>query len=151
MIWNVHFLGRISKPVISTSLLCPKDVGPNLIAFIPFLSDFVWIFLYILSFKIIFLPVSSLFLARLALHVDVFFMCLWGEVSSMSSYPITLITLQKFFLLNWYGIIFIMFCETSTNLISTPKEENMNNKITDQFYWRQKCKNSIYCNTLLYV
>lgn len=66
--------------MISTSLLCPKDVGPNLIAFIPFLSDFVWIFLYILSFKIIFLPVSSLFLARLALHVDVFFMCLWGDV-----------------------------------------------------------------------
>lgn len=97
------------------------------------------------------LPVCSGFSVRNVPHVDVFFMCLWGEVSSMSSYPITLITLQKFFLLNWYGIIFIMFCETSTNLISTPKEENMNNKITDQFYWRQKCKNSIYCNTLLYV
>ena len=38
------------------------------------------------------LPVSSLFSVRIAPRVDVFMMCLWGRMNSMSSYSDILIS-----------------------------------------------------------
>lgn len=78
--------GRISQPVISPSscLFPAARTGPSLIPSPPFLPDFMWVFLYSLGCKRAFLPVSSLFSARVAPHIDLFLMHSLGEVSPMS-------------------------------------------------------------------
>lgn len=84
-----HSPGRIS-PFHSQSL--PWDTGPNLIAFLPILSDYVLIFFYSLGCIGVFLPVSSKISLRIVLHGDVFliFFFFVGQVSSTFPYSVIL-------------------------------------------------------------
>ena len=76
----------------------------TLLLFSHLLHDFVCIFLYTLSCRRVFLHFSRLLSVRITLHVDVFLMCSYGEVSSASSYFTILIS--SLFILNvgtyWY-------------------------------------------------
>lgn len=76
----------------------------TLLIFFPSLHDFVWIFLYTLSCRRVFLHFSHLLSVRITLHVDLFLMCSCGEMSSASSYFFILIS--SLFILNvgtyWY-------------------------------------------------
>lgn len=60
----------------------PRGTGTNLFTFLPFLSDYLWLFLTALVIKESFCQ----FPVQTVLHIDVFLLCLWREVSFMTSY-----------------------------------------------------------------
>ena len=71
--------------------------GLDMITFLTFLLDSMWIFLMAL-FVQVFLQVSSQFLVRIIPHTDIFLVCLLGEVSSESSHFTILIPLRNTFI-----------------------------------------------------
>ena len=79
---TAHSPGRICGPgYSSSSLSSPWDTGLDLIFSFPFLPNSVSVDAsYNLGCRRLFLPVSSLFSMRIALHVEVFLMCLQGTV-----------------------------------------------------------------------
>lgn len=74
----------MQSPFPSKSLPWRTALGP--ISFLPFLPDYLCIFLTALVVQGVLLPGSSECSLRIAPHVDVFLVHLWREVSSMSSY-----------------------------------------------------------------
>lgn len=69
---NASFLMKISKFVISASFGLPaRDVGPELITSLPFLSISVCFFLYILSCRRTVLLFFYLFSERVVLYIVV--------------------------------------------------------------------------------
>ena len=94
----------------------PRGAGPDMITSLLFLPDTLCGSLFIAF--IIFLPVSSLFLVRIAPHVDVFLMCSLRETSLASSYSIIslspVITSLSFLPLSLFAfgplIVQILFC-----------------------------------------
>ena len=96
VVWTPHSPGRIPMPVISpsSSVFSPRNVGPNRITS-PSLPNSMWIFLYSLDCRRIFLPVSILFSVRIALCVVVFLICSWGKLSSVSSFSTILISSSR--------------------------------------------------------
>lgn len=73
---NIHSLGRISDHMItpSSSVSLARSMALDLIASPVFLLNSVWILLYSLDHRRVFLPISTLFSVRVALPVDVFLM-----------------------------------------------------------------------------
>ena len=73
---NIHSLGRISDHMItpSSSVSLARSMTLDLIASPVFLLNSVWILLYSLDHRRVFLPISILFSVRVALPVDVFLM-----------------------------------------------------------------------------
>ena len=93
---TAHSPGRVSVCGISLFLWVPSQghrSWPNHFSSLPtqlhmYLSDS-------LGCTVVLMTVSSYFSVRIVLHVDVFLMCLWGEVSFTSSYSAILIDLIR--------------------------------------------------------
>jgi len=85
VVWTTHSPGRILKFFHSPlSLPPPWGTGPNLLTAL-LLPDFVCIF-FIALIVWVFLPVSSLFSVRIALHVNVCLIYSCMAMTSISSY-----------------------------------------------------------------
>ena len=87
----------IQAIIFSSSVHPPWGLYPNLITSLPFPPDSVWIFLHSLGVRRDFVPVSNLLLVRNAPHVDLLFMCLQGQASSVPYYPTLLISSSQIF------------------------------------------------------
>ena len=81
---------EVSPHPWNSPLLCVPSQGcrsqPDHVSSLP--TQFHVDFSYSLVCMRVFLPVSSLFSVRIALYVEIFLMCSWEEVSSVSSYSI---------------------------------------------------------------
>ena len=84
VVWTAHSLSREDLrdqiPVIPL-LFCvpPWGTSPDLIAFLPFTPNSIWMFLYSLGCVRTFLLVPSVFSVIIAPYVDVILMCSWGR------------------------------------------------------------------------